>query len=43
MQPIGLEEVAAIAKYILIGPIKSYDSEDIVIDEANYWLLIDVA
>jgi hypothetical protein len=26
MQPIGLEEGAAIAKYILIGPIKLYDS-----------------
>jgi hypothetical protein len=42
IQPIGFEEGAAIAKRISIGPIKPYDSADIVIDEANYWLLINV-
>ena len=36
-QPIGFQEGDVLAKHILIGPIKSYDSADIVIDEANYW------
>jgi hypothetical protein len=36
IQPIGFEEGAAIAKRMSIGPIKPYDSADIVIDEANY-------
>jgi len=43
IRPSGCEEAAVIAKHILIGQIKLYDSADIVIEEASYWLLINVA
>lgn len=36
-QTDGFEEGNSIMKHLLIGPIKSYDSADIVTDEANYW------
>jgi hypothetical protein len=33
----GFEERNTIMKHVLIGPIKSYDSTDTVLEEANYW------
>lgn len=36
-QPVEFEKGVLIMKHLLIGPIKSYDSVDIVTDEANYW------
>lgn len=36
-QPTGFEEGAPIVENVLIGPIKSYDSRDDILAEANYW------
>ena len=36
-QTVGFEEGSSILKHLLMGPIKSYDSADIVTNEANYW------
>ena len=36
-KPIGFEEGSTIVKHVLVGPIKSYDSADSVLSEANYW------
>jgi hypothetical protein len=36
-QPVEFEKGDLIMKHLLIGPIKSYDSADIITDEANYW------
>ena len=36
-QTVGFEEGVSILKHLLMGPIKSYDSADIVTNEANYW------
>jgi hypothetical protein len=36
-RPVGFEEGSTIVKHVLIGPIKSYDSIDGVLEEANYW------
>ena len=36
-QRVGFEEGVPILKHLLLGPIKSYDSADIVTNEANYW------
>ncbi|MGA7541435.1 MAG: hypothetical protein WBW34_00070 [Nitrososphaeraceae archaeon] len=36
-QPTGFEERAPIVENVLIGPIKSYDSRDDILEEANYW------
>jgi hypothetical protein len=33
----GFEERNTVMKHVLIGPIKSYDSTDTVLEEANYW------
>jgi hypothetical protein len=34
---IEFEERNTVMKHVLIGPIKSYDSSDTVLEEANYW------
>ena len=34
---IGFEERNTVMKHVFIGPIKSYDSSDTVLEEANYW------
>jgi hypothetical protein len=36
-KPVGFEEGSTIVKHVLVGPIKSYDSADSVLSEANYW------
>jgi hypothetical protein len=36
-KPVGFEEGSTIVKHVLVGPIKSYDSADSVLGEANYW------
>jgi hypothetical protein len=36
-KPVGFGEGSTIVKHVLIGPIKSYDSADGVLGEANYW------
>jgi hypothetical protein len=36
-KPVGFEEGSTIVKHVLMGPIKSYDSADSVLGEANYW------
>src|SRR5918997_1389691 len=36
-KPVGFEEGSTIVKHVLVGPIKSYDSADNVLSEANYW------
>ena len=36
-QLTGFEERAPIVENVLIGPIKSYDSRDDILEEANYW------
>jgi hypothetical protein len=36
-KPVGFEEGSAIVNHALLGPIKSYDSADSVLAEANYW------
>jgi hypothetical protein len=35
-KPVGFEE-STIVNHVLLGPIKSYDSADSVLSEANYW------
>ena len=36
-QPNGFEDVMPSVENVLIGPIKSYDSLDGILEEANYW------
>jgi hypothetical protein len=36
-KPVGFEEGSTIVNHVLLGPIKSYDSADSVLSEANYW------
>jgi hypothetical protein len=36
-KPVGFEEGSTIVNHVLLGPIKSYDSADSVLGEANYW------
>jgi hypothetical protein len=36
-KPVGLQSESTIVKHVLVGPIKSYDSADSVLSEANYW------
>ena len=36
-KPVGFETGSTIVKHVLVGPIKSYDSADSVLSEANYW------
>jgi hypothetical protein len=36
-QPVGFEKGSTIIKHVLMGQIKSYDSADDVLEEANYW------
>jgi hypothetical protein len=36
-KPVVLEKDSTIVKHVLMGPIKSYDSIDSVLGEANYW------
>src|SRR5918994_3167655 len=36
-KPVGFEEGSTIVKHVLVGPIKSYESADSVLSEANYW------
>jgi hypothetical protein len=36
-KPVGFEDGSTIVNHVLLGPIKSYDSADSVLDEANYW------
>ena len=36
-KPVGFEAGSTIVKHVLVGPIKSYDSADSVLSEANYW------
>jgi hypothetical protein len=36
-QPVEFEKGSTIIKHVLIGQIKSYDSTDDVLEEANYW------
>jgi hypothetical protein len=42
-KPVGFKEGSTIVNHVLLGPIKSYDSADSVLDEANYWkdILLD--
>jgi hypothetical protein len=36
-KPVGFETGSMIVKHVLVGPIKSYESADSVLSEANYW------
>ncbi|HEX5979222.1 MAG TPA: hypothetical protein VFY68_18205, partial [Nitrososphaeraceae archaeon] len=36
-KPVGFETGSTIVKHVLVGPIKSYESADSVLSEANYW------
>jgi hypothetical protein len=36
-KPVGFEDGSTIVNHVLLGPIKSYDSADSVLGEANYW------
>lgn len=36
-QPVEFEKGSTIIKHVLMGQIKSYDSTDDVLEEANYW------
>jgi hypothetical protein len=36
-KPVGFQTGSTIVKHVLVGPIKSYDSADSVLSEANYW------
>ena len=36
-KPVGFETGSIIVKHVLVGPIKSYESADSVLSEANYW------
>jgi hypothetical protein len=36
-KPVGFEVGSTIVNHVLVGPIKSYDSDDSVLSEANYW------
>src|ERR687891_211075 len=36
-KPVGFEEGSTIVNHVLVGPIKSYESADSVLSEANYW------
>jgi hypothetical protein len=36
-KPVGFEEGSTVVNHVLLGPIKSYDSADSVLGEANYW------
>jgi hypothetical protein len=36
-KPVGFQTESTIVKHVLVGPIKSYDSADSVLSEANYW------
>jgi hypothetical protein len=35
--PVESKEASANVKHVLIGPVKSYDSPDTILKEANYW------
>jgi hypothetical protein len=36
-KPVGFQTEFTIVKHVLVGPIKSYESADSVLSEANYW------
>jgi hypothetical protein len=36
-KPVGFETGSTIVKHVLVGPIKSYETADNVLSEANYW------
>src|SRR5918992_5021127 len=36
-KPVGFETESTIVKHVLVGPIKSYETADNVLSEANYW------
>ena len=36
-KPVGFQTESTIVKHVLVGPIKSYESADSVLSEANYW------